>query len=143
VKAALSFQNPRKVDPQDEKRRQIYFPLAGHLNAANYRFLKLIAEFDRRNGWVDTAQIRLVRNRFVSAPKPGKLCSVNPERATSSSRSNPGAYAPAFSCACKHLVIADLSFDDLRSNTRDRIAFEDLRAQRMSCDENDSEMLKP
>ncbi|MET0660393.1 MAG: DUF222 domain-containing protein [Steroidobacteraceae bacterium] len=27
--------------------------LAGHLNAANYRFLKLIAEFDRRNGWVD------------------------------------------------------------------------------------------
>jgi hypothetical protein len=27
--------------------------LAGHLNAANYRFLKLIAEFDRREGWVD------------------------------------------------------------------------------------------
>jgi hypothetical protein len=25
--------------------------LAGHLNAANYRFLKLIAEFDRREGW--------------------------------------------------------------------------------------------
>jgi hypothetical protein len=25
--------------------------LAGHLNAANYRFLTLIAEFDRRSGW--------------------------------------------------------------------------------------------
>lgn len=25
--------------------------LAGHLNAANYRWLRLIAEFDRRNGW--------------------------------------------------------------------------------------------
>jgi hypothetical protein len=25
--------------------------LTGHLNAANYRWLKLIAEFDRRNGW--------------------------------------------------------------------------------------------
>jgi Domain of unknown function (DUF222)/HNH endonuclease len=27
--------------------------LAGHLNAANYRWLTLIAEFDRRNGWHD------------------------------------------------------------------------------------------
>ena len=25
--------------------------LAGHLNAANYRFLALLAEFDRRKGW--------------------------------------------------------------------------------------------
>src|SRR3954451_13906483 len=25
--------------------------LTGHLNAANYRWLKLIAEFDHRNGW--------------------------------------------------------------------------------------------
>lgn len=25
--------------------------LVGHLNAANYRFLTLIAEFDRRKGW--------------------------------------------------------------------------------------------
>jgi hypothetical protein len=25
--------------------------LAGHINAANYRFLKLVAEFDRRGGW--------------------------------------------------------------------------------------------
>jgi len=29
--------------------------LAGHLNAANHRFLMLIAEFDRRNGWSDGA----------------------------------------------------------------------------------------
>src|SRR5262245_32973007 len=29
--------------------------LAGHLNAANYRFLKLIAEFDSREGWADGA----------------------------------------------------------------------------------------
>jgi len=29
--------------------------LAGHLNAANYRFLTLIGEFDRREGWADNA----------------------------------------------------------------------------------------
>jgi hypothetical protein len=29
--------------------------LAGHLNAANHRWLLLIAEFDRRNGWSDAA----------------------------------------------------------------------------------------
>ena len=29
--------------------------LAGHLNAANYRWLLLIAEFDRRHGWSDGA----------------------------------------------------------------------------------------
>jgi hypothetical protein len=29
--------------------------LAGHLNAANHRWLMLIAEFDRRNGWSDSA----------------------------------------------------------------------------------------
>jgi len=28
--------------------------LAGHLNAANHRWLALIAEFDRRKGWVDS-----------------------------------------------------------------------------------------
>ena len=27
--------------------------MAGHINAANYRWLTLIAEFDRRNGWAD------------------------------------------------------------------------------------------
>ena len=29
--------------------------LAGHINAATYRFLQLIAEFDRRKGWADNA----------------------------------------------------------------------------------------
>jgi hypothetical protein len=29
--------------------------LAGHINAANHRFLILIAEFDRRHGWSDSA----------------------------------------------------------------------------------------
>src|SRR4249919_1315830 len=29
--------------------------LAGHLNAGQYRFLALIAEFDRRSGWSDSA----------------------------------------------------------------------------------------
>ena len=29
--------------------------LAGHLNSGNYRFLRLIAEFDRRKGWSDSA----------------------------------------------------------------------------------------
>src|SRR5687768_11321255 len=29
--------------------------LAGHINAANHRFLMLVAEFDRRNGWSDSA----------------------------------------------------------------------------------------
>jgi hypothetical protein len=29
--------------------------LAGHINAANHRFLALVAEFDRRNGWSDGA----------------------------------------------------------------------------------------
>jgi hypothetical protein len=29
--------------------------LAGHINAANHRFLQLIAEFDRRHGWSDSA----------------------------------------------------------------------------------------
>lgn len=29
--------------------------LAGHINAANHRLLQLIAEFDRRQGWSDSA----------------------------------------------------------------------------------------
>jgi Domain of unknown function (DUF222) len=36
----------------DELANEI-FTLSGHLNAANHRWLKLIAEFDRRNGWND------------------------------------------------------------------------------------------
>src|SRR6476659_677209 len=31
------------------------FTLTGHLNAANHRWLMLIAEFDRRTGWSDGA----------------------------------------------------------------------------------------
>jgi hypothetical protein len=31
------------------------FTLAGHINAAHHRFLTLIAEFDRRKGWADSA----------------------------------------------------------------------------------------
>jgi len=27
--------------------------LAGHINAANHRFLMLVAEYDRRTGWSD------------------------------------------------------------------------------------------
>jgi hypothetical protein len=37
----------QRVREIDELRDEIT-RLAGHLNAANYRFLKLIAEFDRR-----------------------------------------------------------------------------------------------
>ena len=36
----------------DELESQIT-ELAGHLNAASYRWLVLIAEFDRREGWAD------------------------------------------------------------------------------------------
>ncbi|MET0660055.1 MAG: DUF222 domain-containing protein [Steroidobacteraceae bacterium] len=44
----------RRVREIDALRDEIT-RLAGHLNAANYRFLKLIAEFDRCAGWVDNA----------------------------------------------------------------------------------------
>ena len=40
--------------PIDELAAEIC-TLAGHINAANHRFLMLIAEFDRRNGWSDSA----------------------------------------------------------------------------------------
>jgi hypothetical protein len=39
--------------PIDELAAEI-FTLADHINAANHRFLILIAEFDRRNGWADS-----------------------------------------------------------------------------------------
>ena len=32
--------------------------LAGHINAATYHFLKLIAEFDRRSGWCCGGTVR-------------------------------------------------------------------------------------
>src|SRR5690349_5408362 len=31
------------------------FTLTGHINAAHHRWLMLVAEFDRRNGWSDSA----------------------------------------------------------------------------------------
>jgi hypothetical protein len=48
-----------KKRPEDLKRLRLdeledqITELAGHSNAANYRWLTLIAEFDRRNGWCD------------------------------------------------------------------------------------------
>ena len=44
---AFRAQRARELD---DLRNEIT-ELAGHLNAANCRFLKLIAEFDRREGW--------------------------------------------------------------------------------------------
>jgi hypothetical protein len=43
--------NPQAPSPLPELEAQIT-ELAGHLNAANHRLLTLIAEFDRRQGWV-------------------------------------------------------------------------------------------
>src|SRR5476651_81549 len=47
-----SFTLPAACISLEELEAQIT-ELAGHLNAANYRWLSLIAEFDRRNGWAD------------------------------------------------------------------------------------------
>ena len=57
-----SVSRPRRVVTDEERseamrsieslKREIT-RLAGHLNAANHRFLMLIAEFDRREGWAD------------------------------------------------------------------------------------------
>jgi hypothetical protein len=46
---AVRAQRVREIDELKDEITK----LAGHLNAANYRFLKLIAEFDRREGWSD------------------------------------------------------------------------------------------
>src|SRR5882724_10270832 len=45
---------PAPVRPLDELEAEIT-ELAGHLNAAQHRWLTLIAEFDRRQGWSDGA----------------------------------------------------------------------------------------
>ena len=42
------------IRPLDELEAEIT-ELAGHLNAAQHRWLTLIAEFDRRQGWSDGA----------------------------------------------------------------------------------------
>lgn len=46
-----------RAAPRDETRSlgEQITELAGHINAATYRFLMLIAEFDRREGWSDGA----------------------------------------------------------------------------------------
>src|SRR5215468_11060523 len=43
-----------RMRPIDELAAEI-FTLAGHLNAAHHRWLLLIAEYDRRQGWSDGA----------------------------------------------------------------------------------------
>src|ERR1044071_1615288 len=45
---------PSSVRPLDEIEAEIT-ELAGHLNAAQHRWLTLVAEFDRRQGWSDGA----------------------------------------------------------------------------------------
>src|SRR5215470_13337592 len=47
--ASLHAPTPRSLDDLEAEITE----LAGHLNAAHYRWLTLIAEFDRRNGWAD------------------------------------------------------------------------------------------
>jgi hypothetical protein len=46
--------------------------LAGHLNAASYRWLVLIAEFDRREGWADgelrSARAAVANARWIAVP---------------------------------------------------------------------------
>jgi hypothetical protein len=53
IHASESYQS-RKADAESLTNlgHQIV-ELAGHLNAAHYRFLMLIAEWDRRKGWSD------------------------------------------------------------------------------------------
>lgn len=43
--------DPSEPDRQHEALASEITTLAGHLNAAHYRFLKLLDEFDRREGW--------------------------------------------------------------------------------------------
>ena len=46
-----SFEERIDLHPLDHELEDQIIELAGHLNAANYRFLSLLAEFDRRKGW--------------------------------------------------------------------------------------------
>lgn len=45
--ASLHAQSPRSLDELEAEITE----LTGHLNAAQHRWLTLVAEFDRRNGW--------------------------------------------------------------------------------------------
>ena len=51
---SLSPASSASTRPLDELEAEIT-ELTGHLNAAQYRWLTLVAEFDRRNGWSDGA----------------------------------------------------------------------------------------
>ena len=51
---SLSPASSASIRPLDELEAEIT-ELTGHLNAAQYRWLTLVAEFDRRNGWSDGA----------------------------------------------------------------------------------------
>ena len=52
--------------------------LAGHLNAANYRFLMLIAEWDRRKGWGGEAACEQIPVGSVSAETPNVKWRIDP-----------------------------------------------------------------
>ena len=54
VPRTLLFDMELPMRPIDELAAEIC-TIAGHINAANHRWLMLIAEFDRRNGWSDNA----------------------------------------------------------------------------------------
>jgi Domain of unknown function (DUF222)/HNH endonuclease len=54
VQALTDEQRADSVRSMEKLKNEIT-RLAGHLNAANHRFLMLIAEFDRREGWSDGA----------------------------------------------------------------------------------------
>jgi len=49
------FEARMAVRAEVEQLESELIELAGHLNAANHRFLVLLAEFDRREGWADGA----------------------------------------------------------------------------------------
>lgn len=49
-----SIPNSQPMMPLKELEAEIT-QLAGHINAASYRWLMLIAEFDNRKGWNDSA----------------------------------------------------------------------------------------
>ena len=46
-----SIESPKHPEDTNDQLADKITLLAGRINAANYRFLKLIAEFDRRNAW--------------------------------------------------------------------------------------------
>ncbi len=49
--ALTSLSNDEKLTQSNDELGNEITMLAGQINAATYRFLKLIAEFDRRDAW--------------------------------------------------------------------------------------------